>query len=107
MEINERHIEMLGRIDAKVDNIDKKIDSICEAQQDHEDRIRHLEHRDAALAAIDDHEVRLTALEQTEHSRSAVQTWKTLTYARLVALLGAAGGAGGVVAWALGLLRGV
>lgn len=114
MELTERHLESIIQTAEKVRHIDEKLDGIGAQQQELELRVRDLERRDAALAVIEslqetseDHGRRIGALEKRDGARSSVETWKDLTYMKLTALLGAAGGAGAIVGWLIGLFGGL
>ena len=92
--------------------IRRDVKYIREMQADHEARLRAIEHKDVNAAidglqsTVEEHITRITALEQNESRRRAVSSWKDVTLAKLIALVGATGGIGAVAGWLVGLFGG-
>jgi len=84
MELTERHLESIIRTEERVKHIDEKVDSISESLEKHDSRI--------------------AALEKQHQGENAVASWRDMTFGKVVAAFGAAGGIGAVIGWILSLV---
>lgn len=84
MELTERHLESIIRTEERVEHIGETLDSISEN--------------------LEKHDTRIAALEKQHQEEKAVASWRDLTFGKIMAAFGAAGGIGAVIGWVLSLI---